>query len=239
MKFLLKTALKAKMLQENEENTVEHIDHVGDRANNTTMHTLAELTLAHFNGGFGDLIAAVNHFDNEIGIGEFGIIIEAGIFFDDAAIETLEAGKWVGDALTTKDANEKRENLLAETTEEGTFIARVFEIARTDDNIGFGADGSLIEFGGFGGDVLAIGVELNSIIIIIGCGVLKTSLDGPGITKVENIINARNMVRSDDFAGGISGIIIDDEDVGSSKIMLQLSDNCSNTLGLIVRGDND
>lgn len=239
MKFLLKTALKAKMLQENEENAVEHINHVGDRANNTTMHTLAELTLAHSNRSFGDLIAAVNHFDNEIGIGKLGIIIEAGVFFDDAAIETLEAGKWVGDALTTKDANEKRENLLTETTEEGTFIARVLEIARTDDDVGFGADSSLIELGGFGGDMLAIGIELDSVIIIIGCGILKTSLDRPGITKVENIIDARNMMRGDDFAGGISGVIVDDKNVGSSKIMLQLSDNRSNTLGLIVGGDND
>lgn len=239
MKFLLKTALKAKMLQENEENTVEHINHVGDRANNTTMHTLAELTLAHLNGSFGDLIAAVNHFNNEISIGELGIIIEAGIFFDDATIEALETGKWVGDALATKDANEKGKNLLAETAEEGALIARVFEIARTDNNVGFGADSGLIEFGGFGSDVLAIGVELNSVIIIIGCGILKTSLDRPGITKVENIIDARNMMRGDDFAGGISGIIIDNKNVGSSKIMLQLSDNRSNTLGLIVGGDND
>lgn len=59
MKFLLKTTLEAKVLQENEKDTVEHIDHILDRCDDASVHTFTGLTLTHFDGRLGDFITAI------------------------------------------------------------------------------------------------------------------------------------------------------------------------------------
>lgn len=210
MEFLLEAAFETKMLQENEEDTIEHVDHISDGGNDATMHAFAGLALAHFDGSFGDFIAAVKHFDDEIGIGEFRIVVEAGVFFDDATVEALKARERVCDTLAAEDADEKGENLLTEATEEGTFIARIFEIARANNDVGIGFGGGLVEFGSLGGYVLAVGIELDGVVIALGHGVLETGLDGPGVAEVKNIVNARDMERCNNVASGIGGIIIDD-----------------------------
>ncbi len=59
MKFLLKTTLEAKVLQENEKDTVEHIDHIFDGGDDASVHTFTGLALTHFDGRLGDFITAI------------------------------------------------------------------------------------------------------------------------------------------------------------------------------------
>lgn len=127
----------------------------------------------------------------------------------------MEAGERVGDFLLSKELDDAGKEFGANFAKEGARIAKVFEIARTNNDVWLGLSSDIVEFFGLADKMLAVGIHQNSVIIIVISGIFEASLDSPSITHIKEVSDAVDTGLLDYCGGVVGGIIVNNYDVGT------------------------